>query len=124
MLAPVLEIPGCYLLRVAALIAATVLCSRPKALSWDQVVRLSPVERLDHAFTVAKDQLAIERLLDPEGTVTRFYTFPFCPHVLYLFVDYFKMNILTLRRESAPSPSSLRSRTKKKKNGNERFHTN
>lgn len=30
---------------------------------------MSPVERLEHAFTVAKDQLAIERLLDPEGTV-------------------------------------------------------
>ncbi|KAG7239203.1 hypothetical protein INR49_029954, partial [Caranx melampygus] len=43
---------------------------RPNTFSWDQVVRLSPVERLDHAFTVAKDQLAIERLLDPEGTDT------------------------------------------------------
>lgn len=30
---------------------------------------MSPVERLEHAFTVAKDQLAIERLLDPEGAV-------------------------------------------------------
>lgn len=29
---------------------------------------MSPVERLNHAFTVAKDQLAIERLLDAEGT--------------------------------------------------------
>lgn len=45
-------------------------CFRPDAVSWDQVVRLSPVERLDHAFTVAKDQLAIERLLDPEGSIT------------------------------------------------------
>lgn len=35
--------------------------------SWDDVVRRTPVERLDHAFTVAKDQLGIERLLDPEG---------------------------------------------------------
>lgn len=41
---------------------------RPNAFQWDQVVGLTPVERLDHAFTVAKDQLAIERLLDPEGT--------------------------------------------------------
>lgn len=47
---------------------AMALCAfRPNAFSWNQVVRLSPVERLDHAFTVAKDQLAIERLLDPEG---------------------------------------------------------
>lgn len=42
-------------------------CFRPNAFKWDQVLRLSPVERLDQAFTVAKDQLAIERLLDPEG---------------------------------------------------------
>lgn len=47
-----------------------VLFFRPNAFSWDQVVRLSPVERLDHAFTVAKEQLAIERLLDAEGTDT------------------------------------------------------
>lgn len=42
---------------------------RPEAFSWDQVVKMSPVERLDHAFTFAKNQLAIEKLLDPEGTV-------------------------------------------------------
>ena len=46
---------------------------RPDAFSWEQVVRLSSVERLNHAFTVAKDQLAIERLLDPEGTPFYFY---------------------------------------------------
>uniref|UniRef100_A0A4W6CVG9 Utrophin n=1 Tax=Lates calcarifer TaxID=8187 RepID=A0A4W6CVG9_LATCA len=44
---------------------------RPNAFKWDQVVRLSPVERLDHAFTVAKDQLAIERLLDPEDVAVQ-----------------------------------------------------
>uniref|UniRef100_A0A8D0AA29 Utrophin n=1 Tax=Sander lucioperca TaxID=283035 RepID=A0A8D0AA29_SANLU len=44
---------------------------RPNAFSWDQVVRLSPVERLDHAFTVAKDQLAIERLLDAEDVAVQ-----------------------------------------------------
>nr|XP_033503851.1 dystrophin isoform X5 [Epinephelus lanceolatus] len=44
---------------------------RPNAFSWDQVVRMSPVERLDHAFTVAKDQLAIERLLDPEDVAVQ-----------------------------------------------------
>ncbi|XP_067428603.1 utrophin isoform X3 [Thunnus thynnus] len=44
---------------------------RPNAFSWDQVVRLSPVERLDHAFTVAKDQLTIERLLDPEDVAVQ-----------------------------------------------------
>ncbi|XP_078146088.1 utrophin isoform X3 [Centroberyx gerrardi] len=46
-------------------------CFRPNAFSWQQVVRLSPVERLDHAFTVAKDQLAIERLLDPEDVAVQ-----------------------------------------------------
>ncbi|XP_063757579.1 dystrophin isoform X2 [Eleginops maclovinus] len=44
---------------------------RPNAFSWDQVVRLSAVERLDHAFTVAKDQLAIERLLDAEDVAVQ-----------------------------------------------------
>ncbi|XP_069370635.1 utrophin isoform X2 [Paralichthys olivaceus] len=44
---------------------------RPNAISWDQVVKMSPVERLDHAFTVAKDQLAIERLLDPEDVAVQ-----------------------------------------------------
>lgn len=53
------------------LLSMLLLCVfRPNAFNWDQVVRLSPAERLDHAFTVAKDQLAIERLLDPEG-ITR-----------------------------------------------------
>lgn len=58
------------------------------------MVRLSPVERLDHAFTVAKDQLAIERLLDPEGTETlsNLNTFLHCTHMgqLYLFVKSFR----------------------------------
>uniref|UniRef100_A0AAZ3PVD8 Utrophin n=1 Tax=Oncorhynchus tshawytscha TaxID=74940 RepID=A0AAZ3PVD8_ONCTS len=44
---------------------------RPNVLSWDRVLSLSPVERLDHAFTVAKDQLAIERLLDPEDVAVQ-----------------------------------------------------
>ncbi|XP_026196819.1 dystrophin isoform X4 [Anabas testudineus] len=44
---------------------------RPNAFSWDKVLTLSPVERLDHAFTVAKEQLAIERLLDPEDVAVQ-----------------------------------------------------
>lgn len=44
---------------------------RPNVLSWDRVLSLSPVERLDHAFAVAKDQLAIERLLDPEDVAVQ-----------------------------------------------------
>ena len=51
---------------------AAVLCPcRPNVFSWEKVLGLSPVERLDHAFTVAKDQLAIERLLDPEGSFNK-----------------------------------------------------
>uniref|UniRef100_A0A667Z2P6 Utrophin n=1 Tax=Myripristis murdjan TaxID=586833 RepID=A0A667Z2P6_9TELE len=46
-------------------------CFRPNAFSWQQVIRLSPVERLDHAFTVAKDELGIERLLDPEDVAVQ-----------------------------------------------------
>uniref|UniRef100_A0A3B3VHB4 Calponin-homology (CH) domain-containing protein n=1 Tax=Poecilia latipinna TaxID=48699 RepID=A0A3B3VHB4_9TELE len=44
---------------------------RPEAFSWDQVVKMSPVERLDHAFTFAKNQLAIEKLLDPEDVAVQ-----------------------------------------------------
>uniref|UniRef100_A0A8C9RYM4 Utrophin n=1 Tax=Scleropages formosus TaxID=113540 RepID=A0A8C9RYM4_SCLFO len=39
---------------------------RPSIFSWDSVLSLTPTERLEHAFTIAKDQLGIERLLDPE----------------------------------------------------------
>ncbi|XP_072299012.1 utrophin [Eucyclogobius newberryi] len=44
---------------------------RPHVFSWDHVTRMSPVERLDHAFTVAKNQLAIEKLLDPEDVAVQ-----------------------------------------------------
>ncbi|XP_057678850.1 dystrophin isoform X3 [Corythoichthys intestinalis] len=44
---------------------------RPNAFIWDDVVQMRPVERLEHAFTVAKDQLAIERLLDPEDVAVQ-----------------------------------------------------
>ncbi|KAF7251295.1 Dystrophin [Varanus komodoensis] len=43
---------------------------RPDLFDWDNVVRQqSPVQRLDHAFNVAKRDLGIEKLLDPEGKV-------------------------------------------------------
>ncbi|XP_061560376.1 utrophin isoform X3 [Phycodurus eques] len=44
---------------------------RPNAFSWGGVVQMRPVERLEHAFTVAKDQLAVERLLDPEDVAVQ-----------------------------------------------------
>ncbi|KAM8945515.1 utrophin [Pelodytes ibericus] len=39
---------------------------KPDLFSWEKVSRLSPLERLDHAFSVAKKGLGIEKLLDPE----------------------------------------------------------
>ncbi|KAL2082234.1 hypothetical protein ACEWY4_022052 [Coilia grayii] len=44
---------------------------RPNVVSWDKVLGMTPVERLDHAFRVAKEQLAIERLLDPEDVAVQ-----------------------------------------------------
>ncbi|XP_060750696.1 utrophin-like isoform X3 [Tachysurus vachellii] len=44
---------------------------RPHAFSWDQIVALSPVERLEHAFSLAKDELNIEKLLDPEDVAVQ-----------------------------------------------------
>lgn len=53
--------------------------SRPHAFSWDQIVALSPVERLEHAFSFAKNELNIEKLLDPEGK--NHLQFPHMGHV-------------------------------------------
>ncbi|XP_043925536.1 utrophin isoform X2 [Protopterus annectens] len=39
---------------------------RPGLFSWDSVARMSPIERLEHAFSIAKTHLGIEKLLDPE----------------------------------------------------------
>ncbi|XP_074846537.1 utrophin isoform X2 [Carettochelys insculpta] len=44
---------------------------KPELFSWDQVTKLSPTERLEHAFTIAKTQLGIENLLDPEDVAVQ-----------------------------------------------------
>ncbi|XP_072552167.1 utrophin [Salminus brasiliensis] len=44
---------------------------RPQAFSWEQILALSPVERLEHAFTFAKNELSIEKLLDPEDVAVQ-----------------------------------------------------
>ncbi|XP_048842550.1 utrophin isoform X1 [Brienomyrus brachyistius] len=44
---------------------------RPNMFSFDKVLGMAPVERLEHAFTFAKDQLAVERLLDPEDVAVQ-----------------------------------------------------
>uniref|UniRef100_A0AAV2K9C5 Calponin-homology (CH) domain-containing protein n=1 Tax=Knipowitschia caucasica TaxID=637954 RepID=A0AAV2K9C5_KNICA len=44
---------------------------RPHAFSWDHVVGMTPIERMDHAFTAAKTHLSIEKLLDPEDVAVQ-----------------------------------------------------
>ncbi|XP_066527919.1 utrophin-like isoform X3 [Hoplias malabaricus] len=44
---------------------------RPRDFSWERIVALPPVERLDHAFNFAKDKLNIEKLLDPEDVAVQ-----------------------------------------------------
>ncbi|XP_066556846.1 utrophin isoform X3 [Amia ocellicauda] len=44
---------------------------KPGLFSWDKVLSMTPVERLDHAFSIAKEQLGIERLLDPEDVAVQ-----------------------------------------------------
>lgn len=39
---------------------------RPGLFSWDKVLKMSTVERLDHSFNVANNHLGIDKLLDPE----------------------------------------------------------
>ncbi|XP_063774009.1 utrophin isoform X3 [Pseudophryne corroboree] len=39
---------------------------KPDLFSWEDVTKLAPLERLDHAFLIAKKHLGIEKLLDPE----------------------------------------------------------
>ena len=34
---------------------------------------MSPVERLEHAFSIAKNHLGIDKLLDSEGGISLFY---------------------------------------------------
>ncbi|KFP32206.1 Utrophin, partial [Colius striatus] len=44
---------------------------KPELFSWDKVIKMSPVERLEHAFSVAKNHLSIEKLLDPEDVAVQ-----------------------------------------------------
>ncbi|XP_076782972.1 utrophin isoform X2 [Arvicanthis niloticus] len=39
--------------------------------SWDRVVKMSPIERLEHAFSKAHTYLGIEKLLDPEDVAVQ-----------------------------------------------------
>ncbi|XP_069708268.1 utrophin isoform X5 [Phaenicophaeus curvirostris] len=44
---------------------------KPELFSWDEVTKMSPVERLEHAFSIAKNYLGIEKLLDPEDVAVQ-----------------------------------------------------
>ncbi|XP_038957890.1 utrophin isoform X9 [Rattus norvegicus] len=44
---------------------------KPDLFSWDRVVKMSPTERLEHAFSKAHTYLGIEKLLDPEDVAVQ-----------------------------------------------------
>ncbi|XP_019509286.1 PREDICTED: utrophin [Hipposideros armiger] len=44
---------------------------KPDLFSWDRVVKMSPIERLEHAFSKAQNYLGIEKLLDPEDVAVQ-----------------------------------------------------
>nr|XP_014437163.1 utrophin isoform X2 [Pelodiscus sinensis]XP_025035407.1 utrophin isoform X2 [Pelodiscus sinensis] len=44
---------------------------KPELFSWDKVTKSSPTERLEHAFTIAKNELGIDKLLDPEDVAVQ-----------------------------------------------------
>ncbi|XP_071405486.1 utrophin isoform X5 [Pithys albifrons albifrons] len=44
---------------------------KPELFSWDKVLKMSPVERLENAFNIAKNHLGIEKLLDPEDVAVQ-----------------------------------------------------
>uniref|UniRef100_A0A803T4F6 Calponin-homology (CH) domain-containing protein n=1 Tax=Anolis carolinensis TaxID=28377 RepID=A0A803T4F6_ANOCA len=39
---------------------------KPELFGWEKVTKMTPIERLEHAFNVAQKYLGIEKLLDPE----------------------------------------------------------
>ncbi|NXT85270.1 UTRO protein, partial [Zapornia atra] len=44
---------------------------KPELFGWDKVIQMTPVERLEHAFSIAKNHLGIEKLLDPEDVAVQ-----------------------------------------------------
>uniref|UniRef100_F6R0R2 Utrophin n=1 Tax=Macaca mulatta TaxID=9544 RepID=F6R0R2_MACMU len=44
---------------------------KPDLFSWEKVVKMSPIERLEHAFSKAQTYLGIEKLLDPEDVAVQ-----------------------------------------------------
>ncbi|XP_060096541.1 utrophin isoform X3 [Heteronotia binoei] len=44
---------------------------RPELFSWDRITKMTPIEKLEHAFNIAKNHLGIEKLLDPEDVAVQ-----------------------------------------------------
>ncbi|XP_017669206.1 PREDICTED: utrophin isoform X2 [Lepidothrix coronata] len=44
---------------------------KPELFSWDKVLKMAPVERMENAFNIAKNHLGIEKLLDPEDVAVQ-----------------------------------------------------
>ncbi|XP_072851849.2 utrophin isoform X2 [Pogona vitticeps] len=44
---------------------------KPELFGWNKVVKMTPTERLEHAFNIAKNYLGIEKLLDPEDVTVQ-----------------------------------------------------
>ncbi|KAF7254187.1 Utrophin, partial [Varanus komodoensis] len=44
---------------------------KPELFGWNKVTKMTPVERLEHAFNIAKNYLGIEKLLDPEDVAVQ-----------------------------------------------------
>ncbi|KAM3837732.1 dystrophin isoform 2-T2 [Vipera latastei] len=62
---------------------------RPDLFNWDDVVyQQSTVQRLDHAFNIAKQHLGIEKLLDPEDVAT---TYPDKKSILMYVTSLFQV---------------------------------
>ncbi|XP_070800305.1 dystrophin isoform X5 [Pituophis catenifer annectens] len=62
---------------------------RPDLFNWDDVVyQQSAVQRLDHAFNIAKQHLGIEKLLDPEDVAT---TYPDKKSILMYVTSLFQV---------------------------------
>nr|XP_009930413.1 PREDICTED: utrophin [Opisthocomus hoazin] len=44
---------------------------KPELFNWEKVIKMSPVERLEHAFSIAKNHLGIDKLLDSEDVAVQ-----------------------------------------------------
>ncbi|MEE6475119.1 hypothetical protein FKM82_010631 [Ascaphus truei] len=44
---------------------------KPELFSWEKVTKMLPLERLDHAFNIAKKHMGIEKLLDSEDVAVQ-----------------------------------------------------